>query len=259
MASISPCAAAAPCRWITSRYRSTSMDKSARRSASCRARSSSVSNRRRFHRPVSASRSPGSSAAAPGDGCAGTPAAGLVSGPPTAPITSGVHPCFPAAPCGADDASISRLSMPGLISALSCATKLPMENPSMSTRPNSMAVRNAIASCAIWVTVLGVVPVEPPTPTLSNVTTRRPADKSVDQGRIPVVEVPAEVLQQNQRDRALTLLAVGVVDPIRSLDRLVRNTRVRRHQNHLAAWMPCSWLIACSPGRVARSRRSPRW
>ena len=40
--------------------------------------------------------------------------------------------------------------------------------------------------------------------------------QSVNQGRIPVVEVPAEVLQKNQRDRALTLIAVGVVDPVRS-------------------------------------------
>jgi hypothetical protein len=47
------------------------------------ARSSSVSNRRRFHSPVSASRSPGSNAAAPGDGCAGTPAAGPID--PAAP------------------------------------------------------------------------------------------------------------------------------------------------------------------------------
>jgi hypothetical protein len=44
---------------------------------------------------------------------------GLTSGAPTAPMTSAVQPCIPAAPCGADDASISRPGNPGLISAIS--------------------------------------------------------------------------------------------------------------------------------------------
>ena len=44
----------------------------------CRARSSSFSNGRRFHRPVTTSWSPRSSVAAPCDGCAGTPAAGPI-------------------------------------------------------------------------------------------------------------------------------------------------------------------------------------
>jgi hypothetical protein len=52
---------------------------------------------------------------------------GLVSGWPTAPITSGAQPCMPAAPCGAADASTTRRRMSRRMSAISCATKLPIE------------------------------------------------------------------------------------------------------------------------------------
>jgi hypothetical protein len=51
------------------------------------------------------------------------------SGVPTAPMTSGAQPCMPAAPCGAEEARISRRTMAGRTSAICCATKLPMENP----------------------------------------------------------------------------------------------------------------------------------
>ena len=61
------------------------------------------------------------------------------------------------------------------MSAISCATKLPIEKPSRSTRWKPIASRKAIASWAIASTVFGVVPVVAPTPTLSNVTTRRSA------------------------------------------------------------------------------------
>jgi len=88
--------------------------------------------------------------------------------------------------------------MAGRTSAICCATKLPMEKPSRSTRLNSMAARNAMASRAICSMVSGVVPWKPPTPALSNVTTRRPCQR-VDQRRVPVVEIPAEVLEQDQR------------------------------------------------------------
>jgi len=57
--------------------------------------------------------------------------------------------------------------------AICCAMKLPMENPSRSTWLNSMAAKNAMASRAISSMVSGAVPVEPPTPALSKVTTRR--------------------------------------------------------------------------------------
>ena len=88
-------------------------------------------------------------------------------------MTSGAQPCMPAAPCGADDARTSLRTIAGRTSAICCATKLPMEKPSRSTWPNCMAAMNAMASRAICSIVSGVMPVEPPTPALSNVTTRR--------------------------------------------------------------------------------------
>ena len=61
--------------------------------------------------------------------------------------------------------------------------KLPIENPMMSTWPGPRAVMNAMASRAICPTVSGVFPDEPPTPVLSNVTTRRPdASASISAG-----------------------------------------------------------------------------
>ena len=47
---------------------------------------------------------------------------GLVSGVPTALITSGAQPCIPAAPRGADEARTSLRTMAGRTSAISCAT-----------------------------------------------------------------------------------------------------------------------------------------
>jgi len=44
----------------------------------------------------------------------------------------------------------------------------------------------------------------------------------VDQRRIPAVEVPAEVLEQDERQLALAGLAVRVVDAVRRPDKLVR-------------------------------------
>jgi pimeloyl-ACP methyl ester carboxylesterase len=51
---------------------------------------------------------------------------GVVSGAPTAPMTSGAQPCIPAAPFGAEEASTTRRSRSGRTSAISCATKLPI-------------------------------------------------------------------------------------------------------------------------------------
>jgi len=57
----------------------------------------------------------------------------------------------------------------GRRSTISCAAKLPIENPSRSILLSPTALMNAMASCAIWSTVSGVTPVDPPTPTLSKV------------------------------------------------------------------------------------------
>jgi hypothetical protein len=73
-------------------------------------------------------------------------------------MTSATRPRIPAAPCGADDARISLRSTLGLIRVMSCATKLPMENPRTSAWPNSIAARKAMASRAICPMVSGVVP-----------------------------------------------------------------------------------------------------
>ncbi len=88
-------------------------------------------------------------------------------------MTSSAQPCIPAPPCGADDASITLRTSPGLIRTISWATKLPIEKPRMSTWSNPIAVTKAMASWAICSIVFGVLPVEPPTPVLSNVTTCR--------------------------------------------------------------------------------------
>ena len=76
----------------------------------------------------------------------------------------------------------------------------------------------SIASSAIWAIVLGVVPVEAPTPRLSNVITRRSrASASIKRG-IPVVEIAAEMLQRHQRRRVSAAgRAVGVVDAVEAL------------------------------------------
>src|SRR4051794_4454582 len=58
---------------------------------------------------------------------------GDVSGRPTAAITSGAQPCMPLDPCGADDASTALRMADGRTSAISWATKLPIEKPSRST------------------------------------------------------------------------------------------------------------------------------
>jgi hypothetical protein len=61
----------------------------------------------------------------------------------------------------------------------------------------------------------------------------------VHQGGIPVVEVPAEVLQQYERDITLTDVAVRVLDPILGRDSLHRGIGVR-------AWRVSRRLLACA-------------
>jgi len=73
--------------------------------------------------------------------------------------------------------------------------------------------------------VLGVVPVDPATPASSNVTTRR-SPQRVDQCGIPVVEVPAEVLEEHECRRPFADLAIGVVDPVPGADHPVGSRQV---------------------------------
>ena len=85
----------------------------------------------------------------------------MVFGAPIASLASVAQPCIPAAPRGADEARTSRRTMDGLISAISCATKLPIEKPRRSALARSSASRKAIASRAHWATVDGVAPARP--------------------------------------------------------------------------------------------------
>lgn len=79
-----------------------------------------------------------------------------------------------------------------------------------------------MASRAICVMVLGVVPLELPTPALSSMMTRRRSCECVDQRGVPVVEIAAEVLEQDQGHRAFPELAERVVDAIRCAHHLYR-------------------------------------
>jgi hypothetical protein len=102
---------------------------------------------------------------------------------------------------------------------------------------------NAMASRAICPTVSGVFPDEPPTPVLSNVTTPPAGRQRVDQRRIPAVEVPAEMLQQDKRHPAVSRLAVRVVDAVRGADELVREPCIRHfHSGPAAPSMLDQWL-----------------
>jgi hypothetical protein len=69
------------------------------------------------------------------------------------------------------------------------------------------------ASRAICSMVSGVAPVEPPTPALSKVTTRR-------------VEASASIRTGSQRHRALTYVTIGVADAVGGIDNLVGKARV---------------------------------
>ena len=76
----------------------------------------------------------------------------------------------------------------------------------------------------------------------------------VDQRRIPVVQVAAEVLQEDQRDRAFAELAVRVVDAVRAAYRLVGRLAVcaRGDRIHLQLLWPARF------GACHRDAAAPR-
>ena len=109
---------------------------------------------------------------------------GLVCGVPTAPMTSAAQPCMPAAPCGrrggqhqpADD---GRPRSARSAARRSCRWRSRAGRPGRT--PWRRGTRSRRAPSARWCP--GVVPVEPPTPALSKVTTRRPvASASISAG-----------------------------------------------------------------------------
>jgi hypothetical protein len=67
----------------------------------------------------------------------------------------------------------------------------------------------------------------------------------VDQRGIPVVQVSPEVLEKDQRYRALARVAVRVVDAVRSAHHLVRKARVRSH--HQAPFAVDKHVLGGSP------------
>ena len=76
--------------------------------------------------------------------------------------------------------------------------------------------------------MFGVAPDVLPTPTLFEGDDALPFGQRVDQGWIPVVEVAAEVLQQDERDIARPEIAVGVLDAVFAADSLGRDVGVPR-------------------------------
>ena len=119
-----------------------------------------------------------------------------------------------AAPLGAEEASTSLRTMAGRTRAICWATKLPMEKPSRSAWPSSMAARNAIASRAICSMVSGVVAGRPADAGVVEGHDPAARGQRVDQRRVPVVEVSAEVLEQHQRHRPRTRTVPALVSPV---------------------------------------------
>ena len=74
----------------------------------------------------------------------------------------------------------------------------------------------------------------------------------VDERGIPVVEVPAEVLQQNERDVAVAEVAVRVLDPVPGGDSLRRDIGIRRARDQYRLVRVWSWLLPSAPSDVAR-------
>ena len=129
-------------------------------------------------------------------------------------MTSGAQPCIPAAPCGAEEASTTRRGEIGPdegdllrdeaadreaeeIHPLE-AHRLDEGDRTVSHRLDGVGCRAARSGDADVV--------EGNDPSIRS--------QRVDQRGIPVVEVPAKVLQQDERHVALTNVAVGVVDPV---------------------------------------------
>ena len=135
-----------------------------------------------------------------------------------------VHPCGALRCRGGEDQLRTNA---GPISAISWATKLPIEKPRRSTRSNSIAIEerdgiarhllNRAGSRPVRSADTGVVERDDPTV----------ARERINERRIPVVKVAAEVLQQHQRHCADADVTVGVVETVGGTDNLRRCVCVR--------------------------------
>jgi hypothetical protein len=74
------------------------------------------------------------------------------------------HPCIPGAPLGPVAARIRRRTSAGRISAISCATKPPIEKPSRSTLSSPSASAKVIIFLAVSAMHGPNAPVEAPIP-----------------------------------------------------------------------------------------------
>ena len=137
-------------------------------------------------------------------------------------MTSGAQPCMPAAPCGAADARTSRRhGRPGQRDLLGDEAADREAEQVDLVEVHRGEEREGVAGHLL--DGVGVVPVEPPTPALSNGDDPPVARQRVDQRGIPVVEVPAEMLEKDKRHATLAAgVTVRVVDAVGRADQLVR-------------------------------------
>ncbi len=117
--------------------------------------------------------------------------------------TSGENPCIRSLPYGPLAASTSRRTWPDQRELLGDVPA--EENSSTSSVTKLRASTNASASCAIAVTVFGTTPPDLPAGAVEQ-DHLAPGGDPVDELRIPVIEVAAEVLENEQRRSA----ALGV-------------------------------------------------
>lgn len=169
---------------------------------------------------------------------------GRVFGVPIAPMTSGAQPCMHAAPWGAEEAGTSRRTIAGRISAICWgdeAADVEAEQICVAELHGGEE-RDGVARHLL--DGVGVVPVEPRTPALSNVTARRSLAASAS--------IKAGPSCRDGRGSA----GAGPAAP--RLRRRCRSRRSRRRRRH----RPAVWKLrislghGCSPGPSSGFRTS---
>jgi hypothetical protein len=139
----------------------------------------------------------------------------------------------------------------------------------MSIRSRPGASTNASAPYAVGGTVYGTVPVDPPTPALSNKMISRCTGEGIHQREVPVVEVPAVVREGDERrSRAVGLAepAVGEGGAAGGLRGTVGRGEAglvwrddMRHGGAPGSGSGCSTTVPRGAANCARAARSPAW